>query len=80
MKKIAFLLIITLAGFVSKSQTLSLNCESGNRSIEQGNCWAFGSVSYSNLEFRINGFWSMRTNQLTNLSTSAYTTNNSWFT
>jgi LruC domain-containing protein len=79
MKKIAFLLIITLAGFVSKSQTLSLNCESGNRSIEQGNCWAFGSVSYSNLEFRINGFWSMRTNQLTNLSTSACWVKTPWF-
>jgi LruC domain-containing protein len=79
MKKIALLLIITLAGFVSKSQTLSLNCESGNRSIEQGNCWAFGSVSYSNLEFRINGFWSMRTNQLTNLSTSACWVKTPWF-
>ena len=52
---------------------LTLNCESGNRAIEQGNCWAFGAVSYSNLEFRINGFWSTRSNQLTSsLLTSSW--------
>jgi len=79
MKKIAILLIISITSLVSKSQTLSLNCESGNRSVEQGNCWAFGAVAYSNLEFRISGFWSMRTNQLTNLSTTACWVKTPWF-
>ncbi len=66
MKKIIF--IIAIIVLVSNSQSraqVSLNFESGNKAIETGNCWAFGAVTYSNLEFRINGFWSGRSNQLT---------------
>jgi LruC domain-containing protein len=66
MKKIIF--IIAIIALVSTSQSraqVSLNFESGNKAIETGNCWAFGAETYSNLEFRINGFWSGRSNQLT---------------
>jgi LruC domain-containing protein len=66
MKKI--ILIFAIVAVVSTSYVqaqVSLNFESGNKAIETGNCWAFGAVTYSNLEFRINGFWSGRSNQLT---------------
>ena len=56
--------IVLLFSFNTKAQ-LTLTCESGNRATEQAACWGFGAVAYSNLEFRINGFWSARTNQLT---------------
>lgn len=72
MKKI--LLLIAIAGLFLSTKSMAqvtLDFESGNRSIEQGNCWVFGSVSYSNLEFRINGFWSGRTNQLSNPAITA---------
>ena len=63
---------LTSLGFTSgiKAQ-VALNFESGNRAIEQGNCWAFGASTYSNLEFRIAGFWSGRSNQLTSSAISA---------
>jgi LruC domain-containing protein len=74
MKKIiasfAFLLLLTIHVNAQKALPI-LNMESGDRTVEQGNCYAFGSVSYSNLEFRINGFWSGRTNQLTNPAITA---------
>ncbi|MHC1777397.1 MAG: LruC domain-containing protein [Lentimicrobium sp.] len=71
MKKVYLFLIVLNSLALPTMAQLSLNFESGNRAIEQGNCWAFGSVSYSNLEFRINGNWSGRTNQLTNPSITA---------
>ncbi len=55
-----------------------LNCESGDRKIEQANCWGFGATAYSNLEFRIAGFWSIRTNQLTSSLTSAAWVKTPW--
>jgi LruC domain-containing protein len=82
MKKLIFSLITSLGLFsIASAQTPLpiLNAESGNRSLEQANCWAFGSVSYSNLEFRIAGFWSMRTNQLTNAATTACWIKTPWF-
>ena len=71
MKKVYLFFIVFQILAVPSMAQLSLNFESGNRAIEQGNCWAFGSVSYSNLALRISGNWSGRTNQLTNPSTSA---------
>lgn len=45
---------------------LVLDCESGNRAIEQANCWGFGATSYSNTPaFIITGNWSTRSNSLT---------------
>ena len=78
--KTHILLISLITGIATASlgQSLVLNAESGNRSTEQANCWAFGATSYSNLEFRINGNWSIRTNQLTNLSTSASWIKSPW--
>lgn len=67
------LLFILLTNTALKAQTPLpvLNFESGNKNIEAGNCWAFGAFSYSNLEFRITGFWSGRSNQLTSSLTSS---------
>lgn len=74
MKNIFATLLFALSyTFQANAQTALpvLNAESGNRSIEQANCWGFGAVSYSNLEFRITGNYSMRSNQLTSASTSS---------
>jgi LruC domain-containing protein len=66
MKKIFFITALISLGLTSGiNAQVTLNFESGNRAIEQGNCWAFGAATYSNLEFRIAGFWSGRSNQLT---------------
>jgi LruC domain-containing protein len=49
-----------------------LNAESGNRSLEQANCWSFGSIGYTNTVAQtINGTWSMRSNQPTSLDPNA---------
>jgi len=62
------LLICTSITISSKAQ-VTLNCESGNRGIEQGNCWGFGAVSYSRRDTQIiSGFWSALSNQLTSAS------------
>jgi len=51
---------------------LTLDCESGNRAIEQGNCWAFGAVSYSRRDTHIiSGFWSTLSNSMTNPALSS---------
>ncbi|MFZ4456174.1 MAG: LruC domain-containing protein [Bacteroidales bacterium] len=48
---------------------VTLNCESGNRAIEQGNCWGFGAVSYSRRDVHIiSGFWSTLSNSMSNPS------------
>jgi hypothetical protein len=72
MKKLFIIFTMISLAFTSgiKAQ-VTLNFESGNRAIEQGNCWTFGATSYSNLEFRIAGSWSGRSNQLTNSAISA---------
>lgn len=63
--------VIFLAGFGKTSQAqLILDCESGNRAIEQGNCWVFGAVTYVNTGV-INGSWSTRSNSLSNPSPTA---------
>ncbi|MCF8425610.1 MAG: LruC domain-containing protein [Bacteroidia bacterium] len=71
MKKIilaSLIALIATIGIQAQTALPVLNMENGSKSLDQGSCWAFGSVSYSNLEFRIAGFWSGRTNQLTNSS------------
>jgi LruC domain-containing protein len=66
MKKILIIsIIIALFGSSALKAQVTLNFESGNIGIEQGNCWGFKNVTFSNLEFRISGFWSGRSNQLT---------------
>jgi LruC domain-containing protein len=73
MKKSAFFLVITiLLSYTGLRAQVTLNCESGNRAIEQGNCWGFGAVSYSNTaNLVIGGSWSTKSNSLTNLSPTA---------
>lgn len=52
---------------------VTLDAESGNRAIDAGNCWAFGAHAYTNspISLVINGNWSVRSNQLTNVSPTA---------
>lgn len=52
---------------------VTLDAESGNRAIDAGNCWAFGAHTYTNspTSVVINGNWSVRSNQLTNVSPTA---------
>jgi len=58
---------------------VTLNCESGNRSIEQGNCWGFGATSYTNTPSSvIAGSWSVRSNSLTNPSPDACWVKTPW--
>ncbi len=49
-----------------------LNAESGNRSLEQANCWSFGSASYTNATgLPITGSWSILSNSPSNPSIGA---------
>lgn len=80
MKKV-FLSIFSLVMLISatKAQTVSVNAESGNRAVEQGNCWGFGSVSYTNTAAQIiNGKWSMRSNAPTNIDPGACWIKSPW--
>lgn len=68
-KSTIFIVIIILLAATSMRAQVTLNCESGNRGIEQGNCWGFGAVSYSRRDTHvISGFWSTLSNQLTSAS------------
>lgn len=65
--KVNLLVVITLLSVSTMNAQLTLNCESGNRAIEQGNCWGFGAVSYSRRDVHIiTGFWSTLSNSMTN--------------
>jgi LruC domain-containing protein len=67
-----FLLLIFTAIGINVNADVTLNCESGNRAIEQGNCWGFGAVTYSNTSnLVIDGTWSTKSNSLTNSSPTA---------
>ena len=49
-----------------------LTAESGNRAVEQANCWAFGSASYTNSTgLPITGSWSILSNSPSNPSIGA---------
>ncbi|MFY8107600.1 MAG: LruC domain-containing protein [Bacteroidia bacterium] len=80
MKKLILSIVVVASSFISnaQSQLATLTAESGNRSLEQANCWAFGATSYSNLEFRINGNWSLRSNALTSTSLTACWVKSPW--
>ena len=73
MKKIFFITALISLVFATGSMAqVTLNCESGNRAIEQGNCWGFGANSYSNsANLVISGSWSTKSNSLTNASPTA---------
>ena len=63
-KIIITLLIIFSFSYIEGKAQLTLDFESGNRSIEEANCWKFSRVEYSNIEFRIAGFWSGRSEKI----------------
>lgn len=71
---LAILTVGIFTVFFSKAQTPlpTLTAESGNRSVEQANCWGFGAISYTNnSNQKITGNWSMRSNQPTSLDPNA---------
>jgi LruC domain-containing protein len=64
-----FILLLVSASEKKVFSQVKLDCESGNRGIEQGNCWGFGAVSYSRRDTHIiTGFWSALSNQLSSTS------------
>ena len=70
--KVNLLVIITILSLNTVNAQLTLDCESGNRGIEQGNCWAFGAVSYTRRDVHIiSGFWSTLSNSMTNPALSS---------
>jgi LruC domain-containing protein len=74
MKKIVYLfsMVVSLGLASAAFGQVTLNCESGNRAIEQGNCWGFGAISYSNTaNYVISGVWSTKSNSLTNPAPTA---------
>lgn len=57
------------------AQSFKFDCESGNRGIEQGNCWEFGSMSFEKSSTNvISGSYSLRSNTLTTLNNA-----NTWY-
>jgi len=61
------------------SAQLVLDCESGNRAIEQGACWAFGATGYTSTAASIiSGSWSLRSNSLTNPAPTACWVKTPW--
>jgi len=75
MKKAILALVLStgLTAFTNAQTMLPLlTAESGNRSVEQANCWGFGSISYTNAAAQlITGTTSMRSNAPTNLDPNA---------
>ncbi len=68
------LLLLTLIFSRGAVAQVVLTCESGNRAVEQGNCWGFGATAYSSTPAQvITGTFSARSNQLTStLPTSCW--------
>ena len=78
MKKI-FLTLAIIASAFSLMAQVTLNMESGNRSTDQSNCWAFGAVGYTSANNEvISGSWSAKSNQLSNPSSSACWIKSPW--
>ncbi|OYU97233.1 MAG: hypothetical protein CFE21_02775 [Bacteroidetes bacterium B1(2017)] len=81
MKKILFAIAFATTAFIqTKAVSLGvLTAESGNRAVEQANCWAFGAVSYTSTPAQlITGSWSMRSNSPTSLLPSACWVKSPW--
>lgn len=67
-----FLVILIGLSLNTINAQLLLTCESGDRAVEQANCWGFGAVTYTNSSSQIiTGKYSARGNSLTNSSPSA---------
>ena len=66
MKKLFLLsVLITLVSFSESMAQVTLNCESGNRAIEQGNCWGFAQATYTGTPgVPITGSWSLQSGSL----------------
>ncbi len=73
MKKHVIIILLPVLLFATSLRgQVTLTCESGNRAIEQGNCWGFGSTTYTSTVAQvITGSWSTRSNQLTSILPTA---------
>lgn len=72
-------MIVLLSIKTGNSQQLTLTCESGNRALEQANCWAFGATTYINTAgLIISGNYSTQSNQLTNPAPTATWVKTPW--
>jgi LruC domain-containing protein len=79
MKKVYILVLAALVQLGAKAQTVSVNAESGDRNIDAANCWAFGANSFTNTSgLVINGAWSIRSNQITNVLADASWIKSPW--
>ncbi|MEI6556200.1 MAG: T9SS type A sorting domain-containing protein [Paludibacter sp.] len=73
------LMILALLATTYAKAQVTLDCESGNRAIEQGNCWGFGAVSYTNTSgLVISGSWSTRSNSMSNPALSSAWIKSPW--
>lgn len=72
LRRLGILTLLFLSITTLGMAQVTLDCESGNRGIEQGNCWGFGATSYTNTaSLVIAGSWSIKTNSLTNMAATA---------
>lgn len=82
MKKIFLSLFsIAVSAFWANAQTAlpTLTAESGNRSVEQANCWGFGASSYTNTtNLVIAGSWSIQSNSPSNPDRNACWVKTPW--
>ncbi len=75
--KLGLVLIIGILFSYNTQAQVTLNCESGNRTTDQNNCWGFGATSYSQT-LVIDGAWSTKSNSLTNISLGASWVKTPW--
>ncbi|MFN4083285.1 MAG: LruC domain-containing protein [Bacteroidia bacterium] len=69
---LTFAVLLISTNLLAQTPLPVLTAESGNRAVEQANCWGFGAISYTNTSSQlITGSWSMRSNQPTNLDPNA---------
>ena len=83
MKKSIFLVlfIILTSSTIFFGQQLNLNAESGNISIEQGNCWGFSGVQYYSGPSKIAGSYSIiSTNKINSLDETLVWIKSPWMT
>jgi len=70
---ITSIIISLLSGILTTiNAQLTLDCESGNRGVEQSWCWGFGAISYTSAKSQvISGDFSTRSNSMSNPSITA---------
>lgn len=79
MRKIIVFALAVVVGVSGFTQTVTNDAESGDRAVEQAQCWEFGAVGYtSTANLVISGRWSMRGNSLSNPALTACWIKSPW--